>query len=126
MREIVRFLLATVGRLHKLGITHRDIRLANIVKNGDGSYGLIDWDDSVFGLQDLPNADVAHLKEEIHAPEMFVENGTHDQTVDLWSIGYLIGSSLDNADETLLQLQGKLMMEPRHRPSSTKALEMLQ
>ena len=55
-----------------------------------------------------------------------MENGTHDQTVDLWSIGYLIRSSLDNADETLLQLQGKLMMEPRHRPSSTEALEMLE
>ena len=24
-----------------------------------------------------------------HAPEMFVENGTHDRTVDLWSSGPL-------------------------------------
>ena len=126
LREIVRFLLTTVERLHNAGITHRDIRLANIVRNGDNCYGLIDWDDSVLGLQSLPNADVAHLAKETHAPEMFVENGTHDRTVDLWSIGYLVHTSMEFADATLVALKNKLMMESHHRPSITEALQMLQ
>jgi len=125
LREIVRFLLTTVERLHNLGITHRDIRLANIVRNGDNSYGLIDWDDSVLGLESLSNADVAHLVKETHAPEMFVENGTHDRTVDLWSIGYLVHTSMEFADATLVALKNRLIMESHHRPSITEALQML-
>jgi len=124
LREIVRFLLTTVERLHNLRITHRDIRLANIVRNGD-SYGLIDWDDSVLGLESLSNADVAHLVKETHAPEMFVEKGTHHRTVDLWSNGYLVHTSMEFADATLVALKNRLMMESHHRPSITEALQML-
>mmetsp|Transcript_19348 Transcript_19348/g.53186 ORF Transcript_19348/g.53186 Transcript_19348/m.53186 type:complete len:301 (-) Transcript_19348:117-1019(-) len=126
LREIVRFLLTTVERLHNLRITHRDIRLANIVRNGD-SYGLIDWDDSVLGLESLSNADVAHLVKETHAPEMFVENGTHDRTVDIWSIGYLVHSQMEYADTALVQLKERLMREQPHlRPSITEARQLLE
>jgi len=128
LRAIVEFLFSTVQRIHSLGITHRDIRLGNIVRNdGDGSYGLIDWDDSVVGLENLPNADVAHLVKETHAPEMFVENGTHDRTVDIWSIGYLVHSQMEYADTALVQLKERLMREQPHlRPSITEARQLLE
>lgn len=58
---LVRFLLETVRSLHKNGITHRDIRLPNILQDLDDNYGLVDWDDSVVGLENLPNNEVAHL-----------------------------------------------------------------
>lgn len=126
LRQIVQFLLKTIEQMHNLGITHRDIRLPNIVKNGDGSYGLIDWDESVVGLDSLPNADVAHLVKETHAPEMGVEGGTHDHTVDLWSVGYLIHTNNAHGDEALAHLKDSLMMpEPCNRLSVEEALKVL-
>jgi Protein kinase domain len=126
LRDLVRFLLNTVERLNTRGITHRDIRLANIVMNGDGSYGLIDWDDSTVGLHNLPNADVAHFVTESHAPEMFANNnGTHNWTVDLWSIGYLIETSAEFATVELTNLMTRLMAAPSLRPTVSDARLML-
>lgn len=125
-KTIVVFLLKTVKGLHGLGITHRDIRLPNIVENIDGNYGLIDWDDSVRGLTNLPNSEDSHLAQNSHAPEMFVENGTHDRTVDLWSIGYLIHSSMEFTDAKLTTVRNGLMAEASHRMTITDALRLLE
>ena len=96
------------------------------MRTGDGGYGLIDCDDSVLGLQHLPNADVAHLVRESHVPEMFVGNGTRDhRTVDLWSTGNLVHSSMEFADTALIELRDSLMSEPCRRPSITAALKLV-
>jgi hypothetical protein len=42
---------------------------------------LIDWDDSVMGIQNLDNAEVAHLDVTSHATETFVPHGQHDSSV---------------------------------------------
>ena len=96
--------------MNLLGITHRDIRLPNTLYNSStNQFGLIDWDDSVKGLRNLPNADVAHLDPSSHAPEMFTPGGKHDHSVDLWSIGFLIKQNLAHADETLRSFMNEFM-----------------
>ena len=120
LRCIVVFLLNMKVTLNSLGITHRDLRLPNILRNHTtNQLGLIDWDDSVKGLHNLPNADVAHLDPASHAPEMFVEGGTHDHTVDLWSIGFLIQKNLTHADESLRSLMNDFMKPANQRREVT-------
>lgn len=120
LRCIVVFLLKMKVTLNSLGITHRDLRLPNIVRNyTTKQLGLIDWDDSIKGLHNLPNADVAHLDSASHALEMFVEGGTHDHTVDLWSIGFLIRKNLSHADESLQSLMNDFMKPANERPEVT-------
>ena len=92
----------------------------------DGSYGLIDWDDSVTGLDSLPNADVSHLDRESHAPEMFIEGGTHDRTVDIWSVGYLIDQNSEHADAGLNVLKAELLKAAPERPHVRTALGLLE
>ena len=126
LRQVVRFLLQTIEELHHRGVTHRDIRLPNIVKSPvDGSYGLIDWDDSVNALHGLPNADVSHLERQSHAPEMFIEGGNHDRTVDLWSVGYLIDQNSEHADAGLNVLKTELLKAAPERPQCRTALGLL-
>ena len=56
-------------------------------------FGLIDWDDYVKGLHNLPNADVAQLDPVSCAPEMFVEGGVHhDHAVDLCQLQKNVGT----------------------------------
>jgi serine/threonine protein kinase len=131
LRDLVNFLVRTVRILHDKGVTHRDIRLANIVQSivsidaGVGEFGLIDWDDSVKGIVNLDNAEVAHLDKNSHAPEMFVEGGTHDCGVDLWSIGHLIQQNKEHADDTLVGLMEGLLKPPLERLSDSTACETL-
>jgi len=123
LRRIVVFLLNMKRRLESLGITHRDIRLPNILSNSTtNQLGLIDWDDSVKGLHNLPNADVAHLDPKSHAPEMFGEGRTHDHTVDLWSIGYLIQKNSTLADEPLRLLMNEFVKPANQRPVVTEEM----
>lgn len=126
LRSLVVFLLRTIRKLHDKGITHRDIRLPNIVKYAtDGKFKLIDWDDSVKGIQNLENAEVAHLDERSHAPEMFVEGGWHDSSVDLWSIGRLIEEFDEHADKELRDLKKGLLLPPGERLSDSEACNEL-
>mmetsp|Transcript_28040 Transcript_28040/g.58714 ORF Transcript_28040/g.58714 Transcript_28040/m.58714 type:complete len:247 (-) Transcript_28040:309-1049(-) len=123
LRCIVVFLLNMKVALNSLGITHRDLRLSNILRNSaTNQLGLIDWDDSVKGLHNLPNADVAHLDPASHAPEMFVEGGTHDHTVDLWSIGWLMQKNITHADESLRSLMNEFMKPANQRPEVTATM----
>ena len=87
---------------------------------------LVDWDDSVRGLNNLQNSEVPHLARETHAPEIFAENGTHDRTVDLWSIGYIIHSNREFADTMLSTLKDGLMTEASRRMTITEALRRLE
>ena len=109
-----------------MGITHRDIRLPNIVKSiADGKFALIDWDESVMGIQNLDNTEVAHLDGTSHAPEIFVAGGHHDSSVDLWSIGYLIRCSEEHADTKLSRLMHRLLAPANERPSDDEACHFL-
>lgn len=50
---------------------------------------------------------------------MFVEGGTHDHTVDLWSIGFLIQNNLSHADASLQLLMNDFMKPANQRPEVT-------
>lgn len=123
LRCIVVFLLNMKVKLTSLGITHRDLRLPIILRNHNTNrLGLIDLDDSVKRLHNMLNADVAHLDIASHAPEMFMEGGTHDHTVDLRSIGFLIQHNLAHGDQTLRLLMNDVMKPANQLPEVTVAM----
>ena len=126
LRSLVEFLLRTVRVLHSRGITHRDIRLPNIVRTiPEGKFALIDWDDSVLGIQDLNNSEVAHLESASHAPEISMDGGQHDSSVDLWSIGHLIHCYQEHADTQLTMVMNRLLVAANERPSDDQACRLL-
>lgn len=77
-----------IGHLHKQNILHRDLKLENIMINGDGYVKVID-----FGLAKIINDDKLAMSfcgtPEYLAPEMVKQEG-HDKAVDWWSLGILI------------------------------------
>lgn len=77
-----------IGHLHSQDIIHRDLKLENIMLNGDGFIKVID-----FGLAKILNDDSQAMSfcgtPEYLAPEMVKQEG-HDKTVDWWSLGILI------------------------------------
>lgn len=77
-----------IGHLHKQKILHRDLKLENIMINGDGYVKVID-----FGLAKILNDDNLAMSfcgtPEYLAPEMVKQEG-HDKGVDWWSLGVLI------------------------------------
>ena len=77
-----------IGHLHKQNILHRDLKLENIMINGDGYVKVID-----FGLAKIINDDSLAMSfcgtPEYLAPEMVKQEG-HDRGVDWWSLGILI------------------------------------
>lgn len=77
-----------IGHLHKQNIIHRDLKLENIMLNGDGYVKVID-----FGLAKIIQTDQQAMSfcgtPEYLAPEMVKQEG-HDKTVDWWSLGILI------------------------------------
>jgi serum/glucocorticoid-regulated kinase 2 len=77
-----------IGHLHKQNILHRDLKLENIMINGDGYVKVID-----FGLAKIINNDDLAMSfcgtPEYLAPEMVKQEG-HDRGVDWWSLGILI------------------------------------
>ena len=77
-----------IGHLHKQSILHRDLKLENIMINGDGYIKVID-----FGLAKIINDDSLAMSfwgtPEYLAPEMVKQEG-HDKGVDWWSLGILI------------------------------------
>ncbi|GMF14494.1 unnamed protein product [Phytophthora lilii] len=62
LRDVLQALVA----LHDLGWIHRDIRWSN------------------------PSSSGQHLSRSEHAPEIFVDNGTHTTAVEVWAVGFLI------------------------------------
>ena len=68
---------------------------------------------------------VTHLDVTSHAPEIFVDGGHHDSSVDLWSIGYLIRCSVEHADTDLSRLMNRLLGPANERPSDDEACSSL-
>lgn len=88
---VVRQVLEVLAYLHARGITHRDVKVENILSKApdvrNGGVVLID-----FGLAHrghVGRADMTGMNGTPHymAPEMFDRNGAYGSAVDLWAVG---------------------------------------
>ncbi|CAI5743068.1 unnamed protein product [Hyaloperonospora brassicae] len=90
--EIVRQLLRVLAYLHLNGITHRDVKVENILCKSTT------WQDGVvlidFGLAHMStvgdgSAEMSGMNGTPHymAPEMFRKTGSYDCAIDLWALG---------------------------------------
>uniref|UniRef100_M4B1X6 Protein kinase domain-containing protein n=1 Tax=Hyaloperonospora arabidopsidis (strain Emoy2) TaxID=559515 RepID=M4B1X6_HYAAE len=89
--EIVRQLLNVLAYLHLNGITHRDVKIENILCKSRT------WQDGVvlidFGLAHMStvggSAEMSGMNGTPHymAPEMFRKTGCYDCAIDLWALG---------------------------------------
>jgi serum/glucocorticoid-regulated kinase 2 len=77
-----------IGYLHKQGIAHRDLKLENILIDGEGYLKIIDY-----GLAKMIGQEELSMSfcgtPEYLAPEMVNRSG-HDKGVDWWALGVLI------------------------------------
>ena len=77
-----------IGYLHQQGIAHRDLKLENILIDGDGYLKIIDY-----GLAKMIGQEELSMSfcgtPEYLAPEM-VSRAGHDKGVDWWALGVLI------------------------------------
>jgi serum/glucocorticoid-regulated kinase 2 len=81
-------IILALGELHSKGIMHRDLKLENIMVDGEGYLKLIDYGLAKnFGDGQLATSYCG--TPEYIAPEM-VDGTGHDNAVDWWAVGVLI------------------------------------
>jgi serine/threonine protein kinase len=81
-------IILALGELHSKGIMHRDLKLENIMVDGEGYLKLIDYGLAKnFGGGQLATSYCG--TPEYIAPEM-VDGTGHDNAVDWWAVGVLI------------------------------------
>ena|SRR6266542_1227207 len=103
---------------------HRDLRWENVLKYIDHEkWFIIDFDDAC----KYPNKSNTRFEKHSHAPE--ISKDGHDDSVDIWSVGYLILTAsvkLERDDELRIYAEKNLMADDKFkRPSSEKALQWL-
>jgi len=108
-----------------MNIMHRDLRWENVMKYIDREkWFIIDFDDACKFPSSVPNTQLAI---ESHAPEISQSN--HDDSVDVWSVGYLIQTAsvrLGQFDKLRDYAVTRLMANDEYdRPTSGDALEWL-
>ncbi|CAJ0766379.1 14274_t:CDS:2, partial [Entrophospora sp. SA101] len=117
--------LTALKALHKMKIMHRDLRWDNMLKSIDrDSWFIIDFDDACHVPSNIPNTQLA---KESHAPEIFEFH--HNESVDIWSVGYLIRTAsveLQELDELKVYARMNLMAKDKiNRPTAKDALRWL-
>ncbi len=101
---------------------HRDIGWKNLSKIGrEDKWQIVNFNHACHCPSDSPYNGLAYTA---HAPEIFNRDGTHDKSVDIWSVGYLIKTS--SQDKRLLEYSEKLMADnPKERPTAKEAYTWL-
>ncbi|KAF0520584.1 Serine/threonine protein kinase [Gigaspora margarita] len=114
--------LTALKFLHEIDIMHRDFRWDNVLRFIDQDrWFIIDFDDACHTPSDTPNTQLARGN---HAPEVFQPN--HDESVDIWSVGYLIMTALVDVQELNDYARTKLMAkQDLDRPTAKEALKWL-
>jgi hypothetical protein len=107
-----------------MGIMHRDIRWENVLKYIDrDKWFIIDFDDACYISS--PTSSV-HLAKDSHAPEIFEDH--HNESVDIWSVGYLIltaTANLQESDELKIYATSLMEKDVNDRPTAKDALQWL-
>ncbi len=88
-RSIIRQLLTTLNYLHSKGITHRDVKLENILihkKQPELIIKLADFGTATFFFKNKPLTDVCGTPYYI-APEVL--KGNYNEKCDIWSTGVI-------------------------------------
>ena len=103
---------------------HRDIRWENVLKFIDrDKWFIIDFDDACYTTSPTSGA---HLARENHAPEIF--KGRHNESVDIWSVGYLIltaSAKLRESDELKVYARKLAAKNEFDRPTAEEGLRWL-
>lgn len=87
---IVRELLQVVAYLHARGITHRDVKVENIMcRSPNFRDGIVLIDFGLAHRGRIGRAEMTGMNGTPHymAPEMFVKNGLYGCEIDLWAVG---------------------------------------
>ncbi|KAG7378404.1 hypothetical protein PHYPSEUDO_010129 [Phytophthora pseudosyringae] len=88
--EIVRQLLSVLAYLHLNGITHRDVKVENILcKTPDLRDGVLLIDFGLAHMGTVGGTEMSGMNGTPHymAPEMFHKHGYYGCAIDLWSLG---------------------------------------
>ncbi|ETI45842.1 CAMK protein kinase [Phytophthora nicotianae CJ01A1] len=88
--EIVRQLLSVLAYLHLNGITHRDVKVENILcKTQDLRSGVLLIDFGLAHMGTVGGSEMSGMNGTPHymAPEMFHKHGSYGWAIDLWSLG---------------------------------------
>lgn len=88
--EIIRQLLSALAYLHLNGITHRDVKVENILcKTEDLRGGVLLIDFGLAHMGSVGGMEMSGMNGTPHymAPEMFHKNGKYGWAIDLWSLG---------------------------------------
>ena len=101
---------------------HRDLRWDNVLKFIDqDKWFIIDFDDACHTPSSAPSTLLAR---DNHAPDIFEPN--HNESVDIWSVGYLIITALVGVQELCTYASTRLMAkEHSNRPKAKEALRWL-
>ncbi|CAG8587668.1 5869_t:CDS:2 [Ambispora leptoticha] len=114
--------LTALKSLHEIGIMHRDLRWDNVLKFIDqDKWFIIDFDDACHTPSSTPNTLLAR---DNHAPDIF--QPYHNESVDIWSVGYLIRTVLVEVQE-LSNYASTTLMAKNHfdRPTAKEILRWL-
>jgi len=88
--DIVRQLLSVLAYLHLNGITHRDVKVENILcKTGDLRNGVLLIDFGLAHMGTVGGSEMSGMNGTPHymAPEMFHKHGYYGCAIDLWALG---------------------------------------
>ncbi|KAH7484709.1 putative myosin light chain kinase [Phytophthora ramorum] len=88
--EVVRQLLSVLAYLHLNGITHRDVKVENILcKTKDLRDGVLLIDFGLAHVGTVGGSEMSGMNGTPHymAPEMFHKSGSYGWAIDLWSLG---------------------------------------
>ncbi|CAH0487109.1 unnamed protein product [Peronospora farinosa] len=134
--EVIRQLLSVLAYLHLNGITHRDVKVENILcKSQKLQDGVLLIDFGLAHMGTIGGCEMSGMNGTPHymAPEMYRKHTNYDCAIDLWSLGVvtyvlLFGQYPFDA-RFLSQVEDKIVKEyllvrnPRERPPAAMALQ---
>lgn len=124
VKHYIREVLVALDFSHSMGIMHRDIKPHNILYSGGekGTLKVIDW-----GLADFyfPGKDynVRVASRYYKGPELLVDYGFYDYSLDIWSLGVLFAGIIFKKDPFFQGMDNNDQLDKIVRVLGTEELE---